>query len=200
MMNQRLLIVKQIKAHNMNDTKKWFAVYTRPRTEKKVSETFNRKKIENYTPLNRVGKKWGDRRKSAHEPLFSSYVFVRVTEQELSTLPQIDGVLSIVYWLNKPAVIKDSEINAIKRFLSENANVKVEKTPMYVNDNVRVIGGALMDYEGQVLSVRNKNVQILISSLGCLLYADIETSNIDIVNKPLLIKPINEVVSLKKAR
>ena len=38
----------------MNENKKWYAVYTRPRWEKKVAEILTRRKIENYCPINKV--------------------------------------------------------------------------------------------------------------------------------------------------
>src|SRR5215211_7314686 len=112
----------------MNLTKKWYAVYTRPKWEKKVAESLTRIEIENYCPLNKVMRRWSDRNKIVHEPLFTSYVFVRTTEKEHLQLKQTDGVLNLVHWLGKPAVIKDSEIEIIKKFLQEHMNVRLEST------------------------------------------------------------------------
>lgn len=173
------------KAFCMNNEKKWFAVYTRPRTEKKVADNLTRRKIETYCPLNRVTRQWSDRRKIIYEPLFTSYVFVNASENELTALRQTDGVINLVYFLNKPAVIRESEINAIKRFLNENTNVKLEKTSVAINDNVRILNGPLMEYEGQVLSVKNNTVRILLPSMGYMMYANVETSNIEVVTKTI---------------
>src|SRR6478609_8971676 len=112
----------------MNE-KKWHAVYTRPRWEKKVAEMLTRRKIENYCPINRVIKQWSDRKKVVHEPLFRSYVFVKIAESELACLKKTDGVISLVYWLRKPAVIRDTEIEAIRHFLGEYDSVKLERVP-----------------------------------------------------------------------
>src|SRR4051812_47816627 len=98
---------------------KWYAVYTRPRWEKKVAEILSSKKIENYCPLNKVVRQWSDRKKIVHEPLFTSYVFVHVEDGKLGKLRQIDGIINMVYWLGKPAVIRDVEIETIKRFLND---------------------------------------------------------------------------------
>ena len=98
----------------MNENKKWFAVYTRPRCEKKVAEILTRKKIENYCPINKVFRQWSDRKKVVYEPLFTSYVFVRISEREITSLKQSNGIINLVYWLGKPAVIHDSEIEVIK--------------------------------------------------------------------------------------
>jgi transcription antitermination factor NusG len=63
-------------------TSHWYALYTKPRWEKKVHALLTDKKIESYCPLNKVRKKWSDRMKTVEEPLFKSYVFVRVNEEE----------------------------------------------------------------------------------------------------------------------
>ncbi|MEP6750927.1 MAG: UpxY family transcription antiterminator, partial [Bacteroidota bacterium] len=99
-------------------TKKWYVVYTRPRWEKKVADQLSRKKIDYYCPLNRVHRQWSDRKKIVLEPLFSAYVFVQIDETEQLQVRLTDGVINFVYWLGKPAVIKNEEIHAIREFLS----------------------------------------------------------------------------------
>lgn len=169
----------------MNEQKKWFAVYTRPRWEKKVAEILTRKKIENYCPINKVVRQWSDRKKTVHEPLFTSYVFVRISEKEIIPLKKTDGVINLVYWLGKPAVIRDPEIEMIKRFLSEHNNVKLEKTHVSANDTIRILGGPLMEQEGKVLSVGRRSVKILLPSLGYLMFVEVETSNVEVIVKTI---------------
>ncbi|MFI5185156.1 MAG: UpxY family transcription antiterminator [Chitinophagales bacterium] len=165
----------------MNENKKWHAVYTRPRWEKKVAEILTRKKIENYCPINKVVRHSSDRKKIIHEPLFTSYVFVRVLDSEIASLKQNNGVLNLVYWLGKPAVIRDSEIEVIKRFLSEHVNIKLEKTPISINDKIRVLEGPLMEFEGQVLTIKNKTVKVALPSLGYMMFVELETTNVKVI-------------------
>ena len=77
------------------------------------------KKVEVYCPLNKVQKQMGGQKKIVFEPLFSSYVFVYITEQEHLGIKQTDGVINFVYWLDRPAVIRNEEIDTIKKFLHE---------------------------------------------------------------------------------
>ncbi len=165
----------------MNETRHWYAVYTKPRWEKKVAELLTKKNIENYCPLNRVRKQWADRKKTVEEPLFTSYVFVRVTEQEQVQLRNTDGVINLVYWIGKPAIIKNEEIEIIRRFLSEHKHVSLEKTSVKVDDLVQVISGALMNYEGKVASVMTKTVKVLLPSLGYMLLAEVEKINVKVL-------------------
>lgn len=165
----------------MKETRNWYAVYTKPRWEKKVAELLTKKNIENYCPLNRVRKQWADRKKTVDEPLFTSYVFVRVTEHEQIKLRNTDGVINLVYWIGKPAIIKNEEIEIIKEFLSEHQQVSLEKISVKVNDLVQVIGGALMNYEGKVASVMTKTVKVLLPSLGYMIVAEVEKINIKLL-------------------
>lgn len=162
-------------------TKKWYVVYTRPRWEKKVAELLSRKKIEHYCPLNRVQKQWSDRKKIVIEPLFSSYVFVHIDETEQTLMRSTDGVINFVYWLGKPAVVRSEEILAIREFLNDYKNVRLEKTTVNLNDIVRVIGGPLVMQKGQVVSVKNKTVKVILPSLGYMMQAELETSNVEII-------------------
>src|SRR5690348_11347756 len=98
-------------------TPKWYAIYTKHRWEKKVSGLLVQKGIESYCPPNKVRRRWSDRMKTIEEPLFKSYVFVRVADAARTAVRMTDGVINFVYWNGKPALIKDKEITAIKRFL-----------------------------------------------------------------------------------
>jgi transcription antitermination factor NusG len=104
--------------------RKWLAIYTKPRWEKKIDQLLIEKGIESYCPLNKVMRKWSDRMKLVEEPLFKSYVFVHINEQEEQTVRLVHGVLNFVYWLGKPAVIKQVEIDRIKMFLNDFHDVK----------------------------------------------------------------------------
>jgi transcription antitermination factor NusG len=159
--------------------KMWYAIYTKPRWEKKVASLLARKNIENYCPLNKVQRQWSDRKKIVMEPLFQSYVFVNVSNLEQTLVRETSGVLNFVYWLQKPAVIREEEIEVIKRFLNEYHHVQVEKSTVNLNDKVRIIGGPLMMREGNVLEVKNKTVKVLLPTMGYTLVAEIEKINLE---------------------
>ncbi len=165
---------------NMNNqfNKKWLAIYTRPRWEKKVNLLLQEKGVESYCPLNKVKRKWSDRVKIIEEPLFKSYVFVKVSDEEKTTVRMTTGVMNFVYWNKKPAIIKEKEILTIKRFLDEYRDVHVYPIELKLNDRVRVTSGSFMDHEGKVLGLRHKIVKVAIDSLGYILVAYIERSKL----------------------
>lgn len=150
---------------------KWFAVYTKPRWEKKVFSLLQKKGIESYCPINKVKRKWSDRIKTVEEPLFKSYVFVRVTEESKTAVRMTEGVVNFVYWLGKPAIVKDREIEAIRKFLNEYEEVIVEITGLKANQKVKITSGAFMDYEASVIGVHKNQATLSIDSLGYKLIA-----------------------------
>ncbi|HNA95683.1 MAG TPA: UpxY family transcription antiterminator [Chitinophagaceae bacterium] len=159
-------------------SKKWMAIYTRPRWEKKVNSILQEKGFESYCPLNKVRRKWSDRIKVVEEPLFKSYVFVKISDKERSAVRLINGTLNFVYWDGKPAVIKDREIVTIKRFLDEYENVEARPMEIKLHQRVRITNGTLMDQEGKVIDIRHKKVKVAIDSLGYILVAYIERSKL----------------------
>jgi transcription antitermination factor NusG len=157
---------------------KWYAVYTKSRWEKKVVEQLNKLSIENYCPLNRIVRQWSDRKKVVQEPLFTSYVFVKITDRQISELRAVFGVVNLVYWLGKPAVILDSEIEIIRQFLANHYNVKLERAPLHVHDKVKILTGPFMEMEGSVLSVKKHTLKVLLPSLRFFMTAEIEIENV----------------------
>jgi transcription antitermination factor NusG len=167
----------------MMTTKKWYAVYTRPKWEKKVSQILTSRKIEAYCPMNRVQKQWSDRKKLMEEPLFTSYVFVHISLIEHLQIKQAEGVINFVHWLGSPAVIKDEEIDTIRKFLGEYKNVKLEKAEVNLNDRVLITSGLLGGKEGDVIKINNSTVKVYLPSLGYRLLAEIEKTNVTVLKK-----------------
>ena len=149
---------------NENNTY-WYAVYTRPRWEKKVSSLLDDKGIEHYCPLNKVTRQWSDRKKVVLEPLFKGYVFVQVAEDKKWDLMNVNGIVNYLYWLGKPARIRDEEIDTIRKFLNEFDGVEVVEGLLPVNSTVRIKQGVLMNYHGLVLEIHgNSSTPLVLSS------------------------------------
>src|ERR1700744_4753845 len=160
------------------EEKNWYAGYTRPRWEKKVGELLIQRRIDGYCRLKRVRKRWRDRMKWVEEPLFKSYVFVRVSEGEQSGVRLINGVVNFVYWLGKPAIVKDKEIETIRKFLNDYDEVRAEPVVLKEGVKVTIRQGAFMDKEGEVVKVLNNKVQVVIESIGFRLTAVVDKSNV----------------------
>lgn len=155
----------------MHNNLRWYALYTRPRWEKKIAELLGAKQIENYCPMQKLERNWSDRKKIILEPLFKSYVLVRLAPKAHIPVLQTDGVIGFVTFQGKPAVIRDEEIDTVKQFLENYENIQVERIDVNVNDEVTIINGPLMQQTGQVMEVNNRMVKVMLPSLGFALVA-----------------------------
>jgi transcription antitermination factor NusG len=162
----------------MSEAKSWYAVYTKPRWEKKVFARLLDRGMEAYCPLNKVRKQWSDRVKLVEEPLFTSYVFVRVSPEDQTRVRMVDGVINYVYWQGKPARVRDWEIDNIRRFLDEHEQVSLEALDFQPQDKVVIRAGVLMDKEATVRRVLHQTVEVVIESLGYKLVAQVEKNKL----------------------
>jgi transcription antitermination factor NusG len=160
-------------------TKKWLVVYTKPRWEKKVNTSLVNKGIEAYCPLNKVRRKWSDRMKTIEEPLFKSYVFVKVEDAGMTEVRFVDGVLNYVYWNGKPAIVREEEIIEIKKFMSEYEDVEVSSIELKPSDAVVLNAGVMMGATGRVMRMMGNNtVEVRIDSLGFILTAKFDKKTV----------------------
>jgi len=134
---------------------KWFAVYTSPRHEKRVSQYLGQKEIDHYLPLYRTRRKWKDGSKvTLNLPLFPGYLFVHISKSERVPVLQVPGVLCFVGGTGRqPASLPEAEINALRSGLPLR---RAEPHPLLtVGQRARIRSGALAGMEGVV--VRRKN-------------------------------------------
>jgi transcription antitermination factor NusG len=161
-----------------NLQKKWYALYTKPRWEKKADLILLRKGIESWCPVRKAERQWSDRKKIIEDPLFKSYVFVHIGEEERLAVLQTDGILNFVHYLGKPAIIRDEEIALIKSYLLEkDATISVEGLQMFrENDKVVITHGVFMDNKGTVLRSATKKIYVKLQSLQQVMIVEFPTA------------------------
>lgn len=157
----------------------WYVVYTKPRWEKKVASLLEARGIVYYCPLNKVIKQWSDRKKVVLEPLFKSYVFLKVEEERKWDVLKIEGILNYVKWLGQPARIRETEIENIRKFLKEFETVEVVDETLEINARVKVRHGALMNYQGILMYINGNRACVKIESMGVQLITYFDKKNLE---------------------
>ena len=145
----------------------WYVLYTKPRNEKKTAKLLEEKGIEVYCPVREVMKQWSDRKKKVVEPVFPSYIFVRLEDysQEQASVLMTPGAVRFLFWLKKPGVVRDEEIIAIRQFLDDYREAEITVN-FSEGDNVVVTAGPLKEQEGQLLKIRGNKATLQVRSLG----------------------------------
>lgn len=130
---------------NSEEQKNWYAIFTKPRAEKKVLQRMLENDIDAFLPLTKTIRQWSDRKKTVELPLISSYVFVNLEEKELfKTLP-IPGTVNVLKHLGKPAKIRDEEIENLKILSSNTKDFEVSNYARVIQgDAVEVTKGPFM--------------------------------------------------------
>jgi transcriptional antiterminator RfaH len=146
----------------------WFAIYTRPKNEKKVVQGLEKMGIEVYCPMVTQVKQWSDRKKKVESPLISSYVFVKIEEKNRNIVFEVPGVVRYLFWLGKPAVIQNQEIEALKGSLKGIIS-SVEILGIQPGDSMTISNGPFKGKEGVVSQVEKNKIRLVLKELGVLI-------------------------------
>ncbi len=143
----------------------WYALYTRPRHEKKVHEALQEKGIQSFLPLIKTLRQWKDRRKWVEVPLFNSYVFVNIAYQDRFNALQTKGVVRLVSFGGVPAEIPDWQIQQLQRIIEHPETLQPE-TYLKEGDYVEVTEGPFRGIKGYLREIRGETrVAILIDGI-----------------------------------
>jgi transcription antitermination factor NusG len=143
----------------MEDILHWYAVYTKPRSEKKLADRLTDQGIESYLPMRRTLKQWSDRKKMVNEPLISSYVFVNIIPQNYYHVLNTPGAVRYIWFCGKPAAIPASQIETLKFILNSEDFLDLDCvcTNLPKGTKVKVISGPMKELRGELLSYAGKH-------------------------------------------
>jgi transcriptional antiterminator RfaH len=145
------------------DSKKWFVIYTKPRTEIKVSQRLSVLGIENYTPTRMEIRQWSDRKKKILVPLLPSMVLVNIHEKEVNKVFEVAGVVRYLFENQKRAKVSNDEVLAMKYYLDNVYSSKQKE--LETGATVKV---PLLEEEATVISVKGKNCLAQLKKLGAI--------------------------------
>ena len=165
---------------NIKEDKKWFAIYVKSRSEKKVFKQLVDIEIESFLPLITRIKQWSDRKKKVEEPLFTSYVFVHITKKEYYNVLHCNGVVKFISFEGSPVVIPDKQIVAIKDFLSDEELHDIDYDNIKEGELVRIKSGHMADMIGRFVKINGKHRVIIdIEAIGKSLPVNVPRSNVE---------------------
>lgn len=136
--------------------KKWFAVYTSPRAEKKVAERLAKAGIDYYLPLFKQLKKWSDRKKWVEEPLFKSYMFVKISESEYFKVLNTLGIVRYITFSGKAVPVPENDIDIIRKLLIEYPDELEAVDNLEAGTPIEIIAGPMMGVTGELVDYRGE--------------------------------------------
>ncbi|WP_282037743.1 UpxY family transcription antiterminator [Saccharicrinis aurantiacus] len=165
---------------NNNSDSIWYALYTKSRAEKKVSEDLNKKGIRNYLPLRRELRKWSDRKKWVETPAISSYIFINISPEQYNWVFEINGVVAYVAHNGRAVTIPDNQIKAMQQTIENKIAFDVESNAITKGKEITISSGPLIGVKGIVKKVKgNRKLYIDISNIGYSLVIDMEDVEVE---------------------
>ncbi len=157
----------------------WYVLYTKPKNEKKTAQLLQEKQITVYCPIQETIKQWSDRKKKVAEPLFRSYIFVHLEnyEKEQVEVLTTPGAVRFLWWLGKPGIVRDEEIQGIQEFLNQykGSRIVVSVKP---GDDVRITEGPFKEQSGKLIQVKGNKAYLQLRSIGWNIMAEIPVAHV----------------------
>lgn len=136
----------------------WYAIYTKSRAEKKVFDDLTKQGIEAFLPLQKKLRKWSDRKKWVEMPLMSGYCFVHISRKDYDPVLHNNNVVCYVTFEGKAAVIRDDQIDFLKRMLRlPDVEIEVSHEQFSPGQKVEVVAGLLIGMKGELVESRGKH-------------------------------------------
>ncbi len=146
----------------------WHILYTKPRNEKKVAERLQKHGFEAYCPLIKTVRQWSDRKKKVQVPMFPSYILCKIEEPRRHELLEDPGILNFVFWLGKPALLRDSEVEGIQLIEDGGEEINIAGSGFEKGQFVEIPEGPFKGMTGTVDKLDKRKVIVFVEQLDCM--------------------------------
>ena len=143
----------------------WYVLHTKPRSEKKVEEQLLSLGINAYCPTRSEIKIWSDRKKKINKPVLPAMVLVNIDDKDINRVFESPLVVRYMFWLGKRAVVRQSEIDILKKYLDGSYNL-IRSNSSYINVGDDFKLPSFNNENGTVSRISNNNIWIYLKSIG----------------------------------
>ncbi|MBX2814542.1 MAG: UpxY family transcription antiterminator [Saprospiraceae bacterium] len=167
---------------------RWFAVYTKFKSEKFVCAQLQRKGIECYVPINRLVREYTRKRKVVELPLIHCYVFVRIVKEQYVSVLETSHVFKFIRFSRNLISIPNQEIDLLRRICQEQMDLHTAPLEFSAGRLVEVIGGNLTGVRGKLIEHNGRNFVVELDHVGIGLHMEIDRQ---------LLRPMGSSVDLE---
>lgn len=145
--------------------KNWFVLYTKPKQELRVVNALSKIGICSYCPTVKIIKQYSDRKKKIERPLIPSYIMVYIEESRRESVFSIPGIVRYLFWLGKPAIVHQNEIDIMKKHL-EGVYSSISTSKLIIGQLFKISEGPLAGNMGKIVEMKKNKVKLELESLG----------------------------------
>lgn len=143
----------------------WFVLYTKPNREKKVLSQLEKLGITAYCPMTTVVRQWSDRKKKLEVPLIPRIIFIQCAEADRDRVFIVPGTQHYLFWLGKPAIVKNDEILNMQGWLKNDIS-EAKVNELKAGDKYVLQNSGFEGQEGIVHEVSKNRIQIVLKEIG----------------------------------
>ena len=144
----------------------WYVLCTKARFEKKVAYRLKEAGYNVYCPLQKHNRQWSDRTKVVEEPLFKSYLFIQIEDHRRDEVFAFPGITRYLYWMHRPAQVRQVEINTIKKLLGDYNHKDIDISHIQPGDYVYISTGQFSGKEGFLIDRTKHRAIVQLKELG----------------------------------
>lgn len=160
-------ISQNIENHLHPSEKRWFAVYTKFKSEKYVVEKLKKKGITAYLPLIHKTKRYTRKVKHYQVPLINCYAFVFIDKFEYVKTLETEYLLKFIKQGKNLISIPQHEMDLLDRIVNSENLTMAEPLGFEVGKSVEIINGQLTGLKGKVIGQKNKKEFVVeLNSVG----------------------------------
>jgi transcription antitermination factor NusG len=161
----------------------WHVLHVLSNHEKRVVQHLVVRSVEYYLPLYTERVKWTDRTVVAERPLFSGYVFARITPQSRISVISTPGVLHLL-GDGERDMVRDEDLAKIRDGLASGLPLRPHPG-ITVGTRVRVRDGVFAGVEGVVTELRKQcRVIITLAAVRQCFSLESEIDDLIVLSKP----------------
>jgi len=147
-------------------SKHWYVAYTFPNAEKSIQRSLVKMQITSFLPLRETVRDWKDRRKKISTPLFPNYIFIYSSHKERYEALCVKGIVKYVSFEGKPAIIRNEQIESLKRLVHGDIEVH-QRSVLKPGNRVTITDGPFCGVVGTLERINgNTRLVVVIDCLG----------------------------------
>lgn len=160
----------------------WYAIYTKPRHEKKLAEYLSSLGIRHYLPLIQKKTRWSDRFKLIDFPVFPGYIFVSLDYlRKRKEALQHPAALSFIRNQQGPAEMSEYDVSNLKNFVQSCHDVLAEPIQgLKAGKEVKINSGPFAGIRGTIIRIKNaERLYVKIPMLSQMISTEVSLADID---------------------
>lgn len=143
----------------------WHVLITKPKFELKVAERLTSLGFEVCCPTRVEIRQWSDRKKKVVVPLLPSMLLINISEKTRAEVFVVNGALRYLFWLGKPAIVPQEEIDLLQDIQLQEQNV-VSTEKIDVGDEIDLDTFGLKHKKGKVKYISGNQCWVVLHKLG----------------------------------